>query len=70
LNIEAAFDSTSNVTIKQAMIRHEIPQALVDWTKNMLAGRNLTITGKESLKAHHREAVHREGFYPHYCGAS
>jgi hypothetical protein len=25
------------------MIRHEIPEALMDWTGNMLAGRNLTV---------------------------
>jgi hypothetical protein len=52
------------------MISHEIPKALVDWTENMLVERNLTIIRKESLMAHQIEAVCREGFYPHYCGAS
>jgi hypothetical protein len=30
LDIERAFDSTSNIAIKQAIIRHKIPEALVD----------------------------------------
>jgi hypothetical protein len=47
LDIEGAFGSTSNVTIKQAMIRHEIPEALVDWTENMLSGRNLIVYCRE-----------------------
>jgi hypothetical protein len=37
LNIEGAFDSTSIDTIKQAMNRHDVSEALVDWTENMLA---------------------------------
>ena len=47
LDIEGAFNSTSNVAIKQAMIRHEIPEALMDWTENMLAGRNLIFYHRE-----------------------
>jgi hypothetical protein len=43
LDIEGAFDSTSNVAIKQAMIRHDIPEALVDWTENMLARRRIMV---------------------------
>jgi hypothetical protein len=43
LGTEGAFDSTTNIAIKQAMIRHEIPEALVDWIEYMLAGRNLNI---------------------------
>ena len=42
LDIEGSFDSTSNITIKQAMIKYKIPEALVDWTDRMLAGRNIT----------------------------
>jgi hypothetical protein len=38
LYIERAFCSTSNITIKQAMIRYEIPEVFVGWTENMLAG--------------------------------
>jgi hypothetical protein len=39
LDIEGAFHSTSIDTIKQAMNRHDVPEALVDWTENMLAER-------------------------------
>ena len=50
LDIEGASDSTSNITIKQAMIRHEVPEVLVDWTENMLGG-----TAKRNLTVYHRE---------------
>jgi hypothetical protein len=43
LDTEGASDSTSNIAIKEAMTRHEIPDVLVDWTENRLAGRNLTV---------------------------
>jgi hypothetical protein len=43
LDIEGAFDSTSIDTIKQAMNRHDVPKALVDWTENMLAGRRIMV---------------------------
>jgi hypothetical protein len=46
LDTEGAFDRTSNVRIKQA-IRREIPEALVDWTENMLAGWNIIVYHKE-----------------------
>jgi hypothetical protein len=36
LDIEEAFDSTSNITIKQAMNRHEIPEALMHLTEHAL----------------------------------
>jgi hypothetical protein len=68
LDIEGAFDSTSIITIKQAMNRHDVPEALVDWTENMLVGRR--IMGRKWLNVHQTEAVHREEFYPHCCGAS
>jgi hypothetical protein len=29
------------------MIRHEIPEVLVDWTENMLAERNITVYHRE-----------------------
>ena len=37
LDTDGAFDSTLNIAIKQAIIRHETPEALMDWTENMLA---------------------------------
>jgi hypothetical protein len=43
LDIEAAFSITSNVTIKQAMIRHDVPEPLVDWTENVLVERKITL---------------------------
>ena len=45
--IEGASDSTSNIVIKKAMLRHEIPEPLMDWTKNMLAGRNIIVYHRE-----------------------
>jgi hypothetical protein len=39
VDIEGAFDSTSKVTQEQAMITHEVPEALVGWVENMLAAR-------------------------------
>jgi hypothetical protein len=36
-----AFDSTSKVAVKQAMIRHEVSEAHLDWVEHMLADRNL-----------------------------
>jgi hypothetical protein len=49
LDIEGALDSTSIDTIKQAMIRHHIPEALVDWTENMLAGRRIMVYHGEKM---------------------
>lgn len=43
MDIEGAFDSALSIAITQAMIRHEIPETLVDWTENKLAGRNLIV---------------------------
>jgi hypothetical protein len=43
LDIEGAFDITSIDTVKQAMNRHDIPEALVDWTENVLAGRRSVV---------------------------
>lgn len=43
LDIEGAFDSTSNRIIREVSIRHEIPEVLIDWMINMLAGRRLTV---------------------------
>jgi hypothetical protein len=44
LDIEGAFDSTSKMTIQQAMIRHEVPEAVVDWVEHMLAERNFVVS--------------------------
>jgi len=50
INIEGAFDSTSNKSIKDAMTKHEILEALVDWTQNMLTSRDLTVSlGKATV---------------------
>jgi hypothetical protein len=43
LNIDGTFDSTSINTIKQATIRHQIPEAFVDWTENMLVRRHTIV---------------------------
>jgi hypothetical protein len=69
LDIEEAFDSISNVAIKQVMITH-IPQALVDWTENTPARRKSSTIQRKPLKVHQIETVHREGFYSHHCDAS
>jgi hypothetical protein len=47
LDIERAFDNTSKVADKQAMFRHDIPDAQVDWTENMLAGRKIVVYQRE-----------------------
>jgi hypothetical protein len=47
LDVEGAFDSTSDIAIKQAMIRHDIPEALVDWTQNMFTGKYLIVYHRE-----------------------
>jgi len=50
IDIEGAFDSTSNKSIQEAMIKHEIPEALVNWTQNMLTSRDLTVSlGKATV---------------------
>ncbi|XP_032690767.1 uncharacterized protein LOC116853705, partial [Odontomachus brunneus] len=43
LDIEGAFDSTSYKMIREAMTRHYIPTALVDWTQSMLTERSITV---------------------------
>jgi hypothetical protein len=48
LDTEGASDGASNDTIKQAMNRHDVPEELVDWTENMLAGRRITVYHEES----------------------
>lgn len=45
LGVEGAYDGTFMEAIKQAMIRHEVPEVLVDWIEDMLADRNLTQLG-------------------------
>ena len=66
-DIEGASDSTSIDTIKQAMIRHDVSEALVAWTESMLTGRRIMVyLGEKCFKI---KAVHREGFYTHQCGA-
>jgi hypothetical protein len=49
LDIEGALDSTSIDTIKQAMKRHDVPEVLVDWTENMLAGRRIMVYHGEKM---------------------
>jgi hypothetical protein len=43
LGSERTFDSTSTEPIKQAMIRHEVPEAVVDCVEDMLADMNLAV---------------------------
>ncbi|KMQ83936.1 reverse transcriptase, partial [Lasius niger] len=43
LDIEGAFDNTSNRAIKEATTRHGVPEPLVDWIEDMLTGRNLLV---------------------------
>jgi hypothetical protein len=51
LDNETVFNSTSNIAIKQAMIRHEIPEVLVDWTDSMLVERNIVVChGEETTE--------------------
>lgn len=51
LDIEGAFNSTSKMTIQQAMIRHEVPEAVVDWVEHMLAERNFIVNqGNTSIE--------------------
>jgi hypothetical protein len=47
LDTGGAFDSISYIAIKRAMIRHYIPEVLVDWTDYMLEGRNLIVYHRE-----------------------
>ena len=37
------------LTIIQAMIRHDSPEALMDWTENMLAGRRIMVYHREKM---------------------
>ena len=51
MDIEGAFNHTSSEVIRRAMIRQEIPIAVVDWTCHMLGNRNITITkGNTTLR--------------------
>jgi len=43
LDIEGTFDNTSYTVIREAMIRHNIPTALVDWTQSMLTRRSIFV---------------------------
>jgi hypothetical protein len=49
LDIKGAFDNTSIDTVKQAIIGHDIPEVLVDWTENMLAGRRMMVYYGEKM---------------------
>ncbi|XP_018406343.1 PREDICTED: uncharacterized protein LOC108782547 [Cyphomyrmex costatus] len=51
INIEGAFDSTSNTSTKDAMNRSNIPETLIDWTQNMLKSRRLIVNhGNSSVE--------------------
>lgn len=41
--IEGAFNSTSNITVKQVMIGHDMSEVFVNWTENIIMGRNLIV---------------------------
>jgi hypothetical protein len=49
LDIDGASDSTSINTIKQAMNRHDVPEALVDWTEKMPAERRIMVYHEERV---------------------
>jgi predicted DNA-binding protein (UPF0251 family) len=34
------------MSVQQAMIKHDIPEALMVWTENMLEGRNIVYQGR------------------------
>ncbi|XP_015118090.1 uncharacterized protein LOC107041834 [Diachasma alloeum] len=42
LDVEGAFDSTSNETIEEAMKKHEIPRTIIAWIQAMLRGGTVT----------------------------
>jgi len=44
IDIKGTFDSTSNKSIKKAMTKCEVLEAIVDWTQNLLTNRNLTVS--------------------------
>jgi hypothetical protein len=52
------------------MIRHEIPEGLMNWTENMLSGRNLIICNRERTpKDAPDRGCPQGGILTHYCGA-
>jgi hypothetical protein len=69
LDTEGVFDSTSMEAIKQAKIRHEVPEVLMDWVEDMFAYRNLTNShGDTTIEANLIKVVHRGLFCLHFCG--
>jgi len=48
IDIEGAFNSTSK-SIKEVMTKCEIPETLVDWTKNIVTNRNLLVLARFRL---------------------
>jgi hypothetical protein len=67
----AFLDSTSSTTIKQVMIRHEIPKALMDWAQDMLVGRNLIVhNGDTTIEGKPDRGCPQAGVFPHFCSAS
>ena len=51
MDIEDAFNHTSSEVIRRAMIRQEVPMAVVNWTCHMLGNKNITITkGNTTLR--------------------
>ena len=65
-----AFDSTSMVAVKQAMIRHEVSEAYMDWVGHMLVDRNLIDShGDTTIEDKPVKGCPQGGgFYLHFCG--
>ncbi|KMQ83132.1 lian-aa1 retrotransposon protein [Lasius niger] len=62
LDIEGAFNSTSNKAIKEATTRHGVPEPLVDWIEDMLTGRNpLVGYGDTAIKGKPDRGCPQEG---------
>jgi hypothetical protein len=52
------------------MVRHETSKVLMDWTEDMLSGRNLIVHhGDITTEGNQIEAANKEEFCPHFCGA-
>jgi len=61
IDIEGVFDSTSNKSIKEAITKREVSEALVDWTHNILTNRNITVSLDTVSIGGVRSAIARRG---------
>ena len=57
--------------LMQAMIRHEVPEVLVDWIEDMLGDRNLTQLGDTTIEGKPDDKGCPQGkVFSLFCGAS